>query len=70
MFDSIIPSVLKIKGSLFLKLNNVIRGGGTVLNILDTFHNLLVLTALMNFTRSSLMYDHTFRTEVCFVAAQ
>lgn len=70
MFDSIIPSVLKIKGSLFLKLNNVIRGGGTVLNILDTFHNLLVLTALMNFTRSSLMYDHTFRAEVCFVAAQ
>lgn len=50
MFDSIIPSVLKIKGSLFLELNNVIREGGTVLNILDTFHNLLVLTALMNFT--------------------
>lgn len=50
MFGSIIPSVLKIKGSLFLELNNVSRGGGTALNMLDTFHNLLVLTASMNFT--------------------
>lgn len=50
MFDSIISSVLKIKGSLFLELNNVTRGEETALNILDTFHNLLVLTALMNFT--------------------